>query len=159
MQSMFAKGFLGTGAPFFMDLVTLIVALLPFLVYRGILFARKGWYELHRWYQWGLFLFSLIIFGWFEYGVRVGGGFRSYVDTSHWPRVVLFTVLILHILIAVLTVLWWARTLARANRHYRHGNLPGGYTLRHIRAGSLTAIGIFLTSLSGLWIYLMLFVF
>ena len=159
MEYMFAKGFFGTGAPFFMDLVTLVVALLPFLVYLGIIFARRGYYDLHRWYQWVLFLFSLLVVGWFEYGVRVGGGFQSYVKGADLPKTLLLIFLILHIVIAVLTVLWWNRTLVRADSNYRHGNLPGGYTLRHIRAGTLSAVGIFLTSLTGIWIYLLLFVF
>ncbi len=159
MEYMFAPGFFGTKAPFFMDLMTLIVAFLPLLVYFGILFARQGHYDLHRWYQWGLFFFSLIVVGWFEYGVRVGGGFSAYVEGSRWPRMLLFTFLVLHIVIAFFTLLWWSRTLIKADWNFRHRHLPGGFTLRHIRAGTLSAVGIFLTALSGVWVYLMLFVF
>ena len=159
MEYMFAKGFLGTKAPFFMDMVTLIVAMLPFLVYLGIIFARRGLYGLHRWYQWALFVFSVLVVGWFEYGVRVGGGFQSYVEGSDLPKLFLFLSLILHVVIAVFTVLWWSRTLIQADWNYRHRHLPGGFTLRHIRAGTLSAVGIFLTSLTGIWIYLFLFVF
>ncbi|MDQ7067856.1 MAG: hypothetical protein Q9M40_07695 [Sulfurimonas sp.] len=41
MNYMFESGFLGTKAPFFMDFVTLLVALLPVLVYGAILLAKK----------------------------------------------------------------------------------------------------------------------
>jgi putative membrane protein len=159
MEYMFAPGFLGTKAPFFMDIVTLVVALLPFAIYLGILFARRGHYGLHRGYQWVLFLLSFLVVVWFEYGVRVGGGFSGYAAKSPLPTWILLAVLVLHILIAVLTLLWWLRTLMRADRHWRKRNLPGGYSLRHIRNGWRTAWGIFLTSLSGIWVYLLLFVF
>ena len=159
MQYMFAKGFLGTEAPFFMDTVTLLVALLPFFVYCGILIARKGHYDLHRWVQWSLFVVSLVVVGWFEYGARIGGGFQSFIKGSHLPKNLVLASLIVHILIAVVTLFLWIRTLVQADRNFREHNLPGGYTLRHIRAGMRTAIGIFLTSLSGIWVYLLLFVF
>ena len=42
---MFESGFFGTRAPFFMDIVTLIVALLPFLVAVAISFARNKYYK------------------------------------------------------------------------------------------------------------------
>jgi len=159
MEYMFAEGFLGTKAPFFMDLVTLVVALLPFAIYLGILFARRGFYEFHRWYQWILFLLSFAVVVWFEYGVRVGGGFERYAAQSTLPSWILLGVLLLHIFIATFTMVWWVRTLLRADRNWRSHNLPGGYSLRHIRNGWRTAWGIFFTSLSGIWVYLLLFVF
>ena len=159
MGYMFASGFLGTKAPFFMDLVTLVVALLPLALYLGILAARKGYYGFHRGYQWILFLLSIVVIGWFEYGARVGGGFDAYLAESRLPRNFLFGFLIVHILIATLTLVWWIRTLLRADRNWRRQNLPGGYSLRHIRNGWRTAWGIFLTSLTGIWVYLLLFVF
>ena len=75
MEYMFAKGFLGTRAPFFMDFITLIVTLLPLFVAIGILFARRYDYEIHALIQMSIFILSLVIFGYFEYGVRLGGGF------------------------------------------------------------------------------------
>jgi len=156
---MFAPGFFGTRAPFFMDLVTLAVALLPLLLWLGILWARRGFYGLHRIYQWLLFWVAAVVVGWFEYGARAGGGFRSYLaQTSLSPRLVT-AFLVLHILIAVVTMVCWVRTLWLGEREWRRGNLPGGYSLRHIRGGRLSAWGIFLTSLTGIWIYLLLFVF
>ncbi len=159
MEYMFAPGFLGTRAPFFMDLVTLIVALLPLLLYLGILAARKGYYGFHRIYQWLLFLISFAVVAWFEYGVRAGGGFSSYVAESRLPHRLLLGILIVHILIALFTTIWWAWTIIQAQRHWRRRDLPGGYSLRHIRSARVAAWGIFLTALTGIWVYLTLFVF
>jgi putative membrane protein len=154
MDYMFASGFLGTPAPFFMDFVMLIVAVLPFLIGLGIVLARQGWYGTHRVYQWFVFVVSVIVVGWFEYGVRVGGGFRSFVETSTLPKSLLWGVLIFHILVSIWTIVWWIRTLIAAERAYEKRNLPGGHTLLHRPQGWQTAVGVLLTSLSGIGVYL-----
>ena len=159
MEYMFAPGFLGTKAPFFMDFVTIVVALLPFLVWFGVSLIRKGYYALHTFYQIFIFLTSVIVVGWFEYGVRVGGGFSSFIEGN--PRSVGFmmTVLVIHIVISTATTIYWAKTLWQAYRHYQDGSLPGGFSVRHIARAKLTLIGIFLTALTGVWVYLLLFVY
>jgi putative membrane protein len=142
-----------------MDFVMIVVALLPFLIYIGIVLAHRGHYGAHRIYQWFVFIVSVVVVSWFEYGVRVGGGFRSFVETSTLPKMLLWGVLIFHILVSVVTIVWWIRTLIGAERAYDIQNLPGGHTLPHRRQGWQTAVGVFLTSLSGIWVYLLLFVF
>ena len=159
MDYMFQAGFLGTKAPFFMDVVMLVVALLPFLIGLGIVMARRGAWSAHRAYQWLGFVVSVAVVGWFEYGVRVGGGFESFLQSSTLPKTLLWGVLIFHILVSVATIIWWVRTLIAAERAYEADNLPGGHTLPHRRQGWWTAIGVFFTSLSGIWVYLLLFVF
>ncbi len=76
---MFGAGFFGTRAPFFMDLVTLIVSLLPFLVAIAISFARNKHYKVHAYLQIFIFAFSVIVLTYFEYGVRVSGGFNTFI--------------------------------------------------------------------------------
>ncbi|WP_456433272.1 DUF420 domain-containing protein [Nitratifractor sp.] len=159
MHYMFEAGFLGTRAPFFMDAATVTVASLPLLVYLAILAARRGYYGLHRAVQWGIFVLTILVVAWFEYGVRVGGGFSAFSARSTVNVWVQRGILGGHVLIALVTLCLWVGTLVRAERNYRQGNLPGGYTLRHVRRGLATAVGIFLTALSGVWVYLILFVF
>ncbi len=159
MDYMFAPGFLGTKAPFFMDLVTLVVTFLPILVWLGVLFVRKGFYVLHLFYQIALFSISLIIVGWFEYGVRAGGGFVSFIEGNPRSVTLMTIILIIHIIIATATTIYWAKTVWQAYKNYKTGNLPGGFSVRHIARAKLTMIGIFLTSLTGIWVYLMLFVY
>ena len=159
MDYMFQPGFLGTQAPFFMDFVMLVVALLPLLIGLGIVLARRSAYGAHRVYQWLVFIVSVVVVGWFEYGVRVGGGFHDFVQSSTLPKYLLWGVLIFHIAVSILTIVWWVHTLIAAERAYAIHNLPGGHTLPHRRQGWQTAIGVFLTSLSGIWVYLLLFVF
>lgn len=160
MDYMFQPGFLGTKAPFFMDFVTLVVALLPLLVGVAIAFARRGYYALHGIVQGVIFAVSIVVVGYFEYGVRLGGGYEAFVQNTHVSHNYLFVVLMAHILIATVTLGIWASTLLRAYREYRRGGiLPGVGSDAHRRAGVRTFIGISLTSLTGIWVYLLLFLF
>ena len=159
MTYMFAPGFFGTKAPFFMDFVTIVVALLPFLVWFGVGLVRKGYYATHTFYQISLFLISLLVVGWFEYGVRAGGGFNAFIEDNPRSVTLMLVILIVHIVISTATTIYWAKTLWQAYAHYRDGSLPGGFSVRHIARAKLTLIGIFLTALTGIWVYLMLFVY
>ncbi|MCF6205920.1 MAG: DUF420 domain-containing protein [Sulfurovum sp.] len=160
MNYMFQPGFLGTKAPFFMDFVTLVVAMLPLLVGIAIMLARKGYYDLHGKLQGLIFIISVIVVGYFEYGVRLGGGYEAFVQKTGVSHNYLFVVLVIHIVISVLTLGIWSSTLWRAfKEHKRGGILPGVGSAAHKRAGIRTFIGISLTSLTGIWVYLLLFVF
>jgi len=160
MEYMFQPGFLGTKAPFFMDFVTLIVALQPLLVGMAIAFARKGNYSLHVISQTVIYVVSLVVVGYFEYGVRLVGGYEAFVQNTHVSHNYLFVVLMIHIVIAVLTLGIWTSTLVHAYKESKRGGiLPGVGSDAHRRAGMRTAVGITLTSLTGIWVYLLLFVF
>jgi putative membrane protein len=158
MDYMFQPGFLGTKAPFFMDFVTIIVAALPLLVAIAIYFAKKGKYVQHAFTQTAIFIVSIIVVSYFEYGVRLGGGYEGFIKNTSVSHDYLFVVLVIHIVISVITLGIWASTLLRARKDYESG-LPGPYSRSHKRAGIRTFIGIVLTSLSGIWVYLLLFLF
>jgi len=159
MNYMFQPGFLGTKAPFFMDFVTLIVALLPLLVGIAISFAKNRRYKLHARMQTAILLISVIVVSYFEYGVRLGGGYETFVKNTHVSHDYLFVVLMVHILISVLTLGIWVNTLWRGWSDASQGGLPGSYSTAHKKAGMRTFIGIVLTSLTGIWVYLLLFLF
>jgi len=159
MDYMFQPGFLGTKAPFFMDFVTIVVALLPLLVGIAISFAKNRKYNLHGIAQTLIFVVSILVVGYFEYGVRLNGGYEAFVQNTHVSHDYLFVVLMIHIVISVLTLGIWASTLFRARSDSSQGGLPGNYSSSHKKAGFRTFIGITLTSLTGIWVYLLLFVF
>jgi len=159
MNYMFASGFLGTKAPFFMDFVTIVVAFLPLLVWFGVGLIRRGYYGFHTFYQILVFITSVVVVGWFEYGVRVGGGFNSFIQGNPRPVSFLVGVLVVHIVISTATTIYWAKTLWQAYAHYQRGSLPGGFSVRHIARAKRTLLGIFMTALTGVWVYLLLFVY
>ena len=159
MDYMFQSGFLGTRAPFFMDFVTIIVALLPFLVLIAISMAKIKLYKLHALTQTIIFIISIIVVGYFEYGVRLGGGFNAFMQDSNTSHTYALWVLIIHIIIAIISLIFWTKTLLIAYRASKKNNLPGEESIKHKKDGIYTFITIFLTGITGLWVYVLLFVY
>jgi len=159
MDYMFQSGFLGTRAPFFMDFVMLIVAFLPLLTLGAISLAKIKSYKLHSLTQTIIFIFSVIVVGYFEYGVRAGGGFDTFMKESNSSHNYSLWVLLFHIAIAIISLIIWTRTLLLAKKASSSNSLPGVNSKMHKKAGQLTFIGIFLTSFTGIWVYLLLFVY
>ena len=151
MEYMFHPGFLGTRAPFFMDMVTLIVAVLPLLMMLIIMLARSKKYELHAVLQVLLLIVSAIVVTYFEYGVRVGGGFDYFMQGSTVEWSYALVVLIVHIIIATYTLFIWIKTVVMAKKHMESGI--------HKSEGKKTFLGVVMTSFTGVWVYLLMFVF
>ena len=80
----------------------------------------------------------------------------GYYDISHDY---LLYVLIFHIIISVITLILWIKTLVAAKRYKRLSTLPGLYSQAHKKDGQWTFIGIILTMLTGAWVYALLFVY
>jgi len=159
MDYMFQAGFLGTRAPLFMDIVSVIVAALPFLIYGAIMLAKKKNYRAHESAQSFLFVISVIVVGFFEYGVRMEGGYKNLMEGSSVSHDYLLYVLIFHILISVSTLIIWIKTLYFAKRYKKLSTLPGLNAQAHKKEGQWTFIGILATMLTGAWVYMLLFVF
>ncbi|MEA1956333.1 MAG: DUF420 domain-containing protein [Campylobacterota bacterium] len=148
---MFSLGFLGTRAPFFMDLVTLIVAFLPLLVAGAIYLARIKKYMYHALVHRIIFIVSVIVLTYFEAGVRIVGGFETFMQNSGVSHNYAFFVLVFHIAIAAITLIIWLTTLLMAKKQL---------TLKkHKQAGILVFIGVVMTSVTGIWVYFLLFVY
>jgi putative membrane protein len=148
---MFEAGFFGTRAPLFMDLVTLIVSVLPFIVATAISFARNKHYSIHSYLQIVIFAFSVIVLSYFEYGVRVGGGFSAFMQESGVSYSYALMVLVAHIIISVITVVLWGTAIFRAKKFLQSG--------LHRKMGLITFGGVVLTSLTGIWVYFLMFVY
>ena len=125
MDYMFETGFLGTRAPFFMDFVMIMVAILPILVALAISFAKNKNYKLHGITQSIIFLIAIVVVGYFEYGVRAGGGYEGFVEGSSVSRQYAFYVLIFHIMVATIGFFIWTHTLISARIDSKKGLLVG----------------------------------
>jgi len=151
MDYMFQTGFLGTRAPIFMDVVTLIVALLPLLLVGAIFLARAKKYKLHAMAQRVIFLVSVVVLVYFEFGVRLSGGFETFMKGSGVGHNYAFIVLVFHIAISVITLIVWGTTLLMAKKQLQLN--------KHKQAGIVTFFGVLATSLTGIWVYMLMFVF
>lgn len=159
MDTIFQPGFLGTRAPLFMDIVSVIVALLPFLIFGAILLAKKKNYQAHESVQKLLFVVTVIVVAFFEFGVRVAGGYKNLMEGSSVGHNYFIYVLIFHIIISVVTLILWMMTLYYGKRYKKQKTLPGLYSAAHKKEGQRTFIGIILTMLTGGWVYALLFVY
>ena len=153
MNYILEKGFLGTDAPFFMDIVTLIVTLLPMVMALNILLAKKHLYQMHKVMNILVYVLTILVLGYFEYGVRFGGGFESFSKGSDVSHSYLLIVLVSHIFVSVVTILLWSYTLFIASKQSRVN------ARAHKKLGIRTFYGIVLTSFSGIWVYMLLFVY
>ena len=158
MEYMFQAGFLGTRAPFFMDEVMIIVALLPFLIGFGIWLARLGYHKLHYRFQTILFVVTVVVLVYFEYGTKVGGGFKEYIKDSSIDLSFALSFLIFHIIIASIMVIMWGWTIKVSFADRKRRALPGVYSLGHKKFGRVVAFFILLTSVTGLGVYAILFI-
>ena len=158
MEYMFKAGFLGTRAPFFMDFVMIMVALLPLLVWTAIRFAKHKNYQAHAITQTFIYVVAVIVVGYFEYGVRAGGGYEVFAKSSPVSHHYLLYVLIFHIITAVIGFIIWTHTLITAAKQRKAKALPGSESGKHAKAGKRAFVAIIFTSLTGIWVYLLLFI-
>ena len=153
MNYMFENGFLGTRAPYFMDMVTLIVALLPLLLALNIVLVKKGFKKTHIVFNIIIYIVTVVVFSYFEYGVRLAGGFDSFSQGSDVGHNYMLIVLVLHIIISTITIVVWTYTMFAAKNNIK--NDPN----RHKRFGTRSFNLISMTSFSGIWVYMLLFIY
>ena len=155
---MFENGFLGTKAPLFMDIVTTIVVLLPFLIYISILFAKQKRFKLHKQTQIALFIVTILVVLFFEYGVRADGGIKKYLTYTDISNSFVIYFLTFHITISSIAVILWGRLLYLSLKANRKGELVGKFSAYHKKLGKITNIAIILTAITGFGVYYILFI-
>jgi putative membrane protein len=154
---MFEIGFLSQKAPLFMDIVTIYFAILPILLFLAIRLAIKKRYKEHTKAQFSIFIISLIVILIFEIGVRVVGGFDVFLKESSVSNDYFITYLIIHIIIALVSVIGWVITMIKSYIAYKKDGFNSVYFKTHSKYSKLLFIGLTLTAYSGIGIYLMLF--
>jgi putative membrane protein len=152
---MFEVGFLGTRAVFYMDLVTVYFAILPFLLAFSIRQAVIGNISLHYKSQMAILILTVVMVLIFEIGVRISGGFAEYVKASPISYDFLLLFLLVHILVAFLSVVGWIYLIVTSYRTYMKEGCEG--MKKHRKMGKWIFASLTLTSIMGCSIYLFLF--
>lgn len=150
-------GFLGSRAPLYMDVVAVIFFILPLLLFVSIRYAVKKEIKKHFISQVCIFIMMLLSVIVFEVGMRVAGGFNSYLDASLVNKTFFTTFLIIHIITAIIVINTWSYQLITAIKAYRHGKLTGEVASSHRRIGKIVTIGILIVLFQAAAIYYMLF--
>ncbi|MDP3301133.1 MAG: DUF420 domain-containing protein [Sulfuricurvum sp.] len=149
-------GFLGTRALFFMDMVTLYFAILPFLLGLSIRQAIIGNITLHFRSQIAILFLTLVMVIIFELGVRISGGFIEYIKFSSISYDFFLMYLAVHIFVALMSVGGWIYLIITSYKTYSKFGKDG--MKQHRRMGKWIFASLALTSLMGCSIYLFLFV-
>lgn len=153
---LFSNGFLGTTAPFYLDLATVYFAILPFLLAFSIFFAVKKEYKKHFISQAVILGVTLLIVVIFEIGIRISGGFIEYSKYSNISYDFMLVFLIIHIIIAIAAVGGWIFLFISSYKQYKTKTLN---TKQHKKIGKAIFIALSISSIMGVFIYLFLFVF
>ena len=154
---MFSTGFLGTSAPFYLDLITLYFAVLPALMFYSISYAIRKQYDKHLVSQLFLFALTLIVVVIFEVGVRISGGFMEFMKTAHISFDFMVAFLIIHVIIALASVVLWSALLYSAIKSYKLQQI--GISGSHKKVGYFVFFGMTITSFMGVMIYYFLFMY
>jgi putative membrane protein len=154
---MFETGFMGTRALLYMDIVTLFFAILPFLVAYSISFAIRGDIKKHYLSQISIFVTTILMVVVFEVGVRFSGGYVEFIKSSSVNFTFLTIFLIVHIIIALATVILWVIQLYSAMSHFKSEGAGSSHFAKHKRIAKWLFSGIVITSIMGCMIYLFLF--
>ena len=152
----FEKGFLGTTAPFYLDLTTVYFATLPFLLAISIYFAIQKEFEKHFFSQAIILGITLIIVVIFEICIRVSGGFLEYSKYSNISFDFMLVFLTIHILIAIAAVGGWLFLFISSYKDYKNNSFDGK---KHKKIGKAIFLALTISSIMGVFIYLFLFVF
>ena len=154
---MFSLGFLGTSAPFYMDFITVYFALLPIFMFLSIFLAMKKKYDMHFVSQLVLFVVTLVVVVLFEVGVRVSDGFIEFMKNAHVSYGFMITFLIVHVSIALASVVLWSALLYGAVKSYKLEN--NGVSASHKKVGQFVFLGISVASYMGVGVYYFLFLY
>ena len=150
----FSTGFLGTSAPFYLDLATIYFAVLPFLLAFSIYLAVKKKYKQHFISQAMILITTLLIIVIFEIGIRISGGFLEYSKYSSISFEFMFIFLIIHILIAIIAVAGWLFLFISSYRAYKNNTFD---TNKHKKIGKAIFMALTISSIMGICLYLFLF--
>ena len=151
-------GFFGTRAPMYLDIVGVYFALLPLLMFISIRFAIKKEITKHLYSQLAIFIGTLIMVVIFEVGMRLAGGYAEYIKDSSISHSYFITFLIIHIIVAVLTVNLWSYQIISSMKMYKNDEINGSNLVRHKKLAKILLIGLFVTLVQGTSIYYFLFV-
>ncbi|MBD3792722.1 MAG: hypothetical protein IE889_00995 [Campylobacterales bacterium] len=158
MEYLFQAGFLGTRAPYFIDIITLIIVALPVFLIFAVVLAVKRYYKLHQMAQSLLFTVTLIAFLLLQYEIQIRSSFETLIANSTFNPQSAFYYYMVYSIVALMTFLFWYSTLAFAKADRQRRALPGLYSRGHKRLGRLNGIAVLVTSLMTAGLYWILFV-
>ena len=107
--------------------------------------------------QFAIFIVTMVFIIIFEIGVRVVGGFGEFLKDSSVSTDYFITYLVLHILVALASVIGWIIMMIKSYSSYKEDKFNSPFFKTHRKYSKILFLGITLTAYSGIGIYVMLF--
>jgi len=131
----------------------ILSTLAPFISIYAVSLIKKRDYQTHVKIQKRLFWICVIAVLLLEIQIRISGDSGSLVANSEYTNTPFFkSILIAHIIGAVLTYIVWGFSIFTSNKKWRkQNNLPGNFTITHRRLGYFIIAGLFYTAFTA-WV-------
>ncbi len=145
--------------PMHMHVMVIYFSILPFLLFYSISLAKKKKYKKHFLSQASLLSITLVVLVYFEIMIRIDGGFFEFAKQSSFEHGFLVKYLIFHIAIALVAAVLWIGLFIKSYIIYKNNQLELLKSSNHKKIGMITALFIFLSCITGVFVYLFLFIF
>lgn len=145
--------------PIHMNVMVIFFAIVPFIVLQSIYFAKNKKYKMHFISQGFVLILTILVLIYFEVMIRVDGGFFEFAKQSNLSHDFLLKFLLFHITISLLAAILWIRLFIKSMILYRAGKLEELKTSNHRRNGKITFSFLLLSCITGIFVYLFLFIF
>ncbi len=153
---MLTTGFLGTRADALVDVAMVFFAVAPFLMTQALRLAAQRRYRAHRRLQVGVLLGAIVAVVLLEGSIRFGHAVDAFTVSAYYGTATLTGLFAIHLAVAVPTFIGWCVLAILSWRRFT-SVLPGSFSPRHRFWGWLTFLGLWLTCLTGLGLYVLSF--
>jgi len=145
--------------PLHMNVMVVFFAILPFFVLLGVYFAKKHKYKLHFISQGFTLIITTLVLLYFEVMIRLDGGFFEFAKQSSMSHEFLVKYLIFHVIIALITAVLWIMLFLKSMILYQSGKIEEIKKSNHKKMGMITFAFLVLSCVTGIFLYLFLFIF
>ncbi|MEM7401339.1 MAG: DUF420 domain-containing protein [Pseudomonadota bacterium] len=151
---MFLDGIFGTRANIFIDCSLIYFVLVPFIMFYSIRKSNQGRHHLHKKLQLMLLILMITFILVLELNIQLGETKKALAQSSFANTEFLKYFFIFHLIIALATFISWVFLSAISWSKFLNF-LPGGFSVKHKIWGFSTYVGLCVTSLTGLVLYIL----
>lgn len=145
--------------PLHMNVMVIFFTILPIILWKSISFAKNRNYKLHFISQGVILILTILVLSYFEIMIRVDGGFFEFIKQSRISHDFLTKYLILHIIISIVSGILWITLFFKSMNKYRDGKMEELKSSKHKKIGVITFLFLLLSCITGVFVYLFLFIF
>lgn len=145
--------------PLHMNVMVIFFSILPFIVLVSIHYAKNKKYKLHLISQGFVLILTVLVLLFFEVMIRIDGGFFEFAKQSSMSHDFLIKYLFFHIALSLIAAFLWIRLFINSMIMYRAGKLESLKNSNHRRNGKITFLFLLLSCVTGIFLYLFLFIF